>query len=993
MARRHARRYDAPNENDLLRFCEVRLQAGERMNLGSLVLGVLDGLTIGLLAVGLVLVYKSNRFLNLAHAQLGTMSALLLAKWVLDWGWNWWVAFAIAVGVGVLTGLVVERFLVGRLRRHTSSPVRLLLLSLGISQLLLALTYIPNLGPNRANGIQYPQPFHSSLRIGQVTLLGMDVLTALLVPVVVAGLALFMKYSTLGKEIRAAANNPESARLCGISVRRVSAIAWGLAGAFSAVSAVLQAPAQSSFNVAALGPYLLMLTLGAAALGAFVSLPAALAGGLVLGLVKSLVSAHTSSAADGELAAFVVILLIVLVRGRAIAQAFESTGAITDALPVTRIATSIRRRALVRYQRRGLAGIAFGLGMVWPLLPYFHTTGHEFQLTLILIYALVGVAMTMLLGWGGQVSLGNFAMVGLGAYLTARWAAQGWSLAALFIVIGLIGAAVMVAVGLPALRVRGLTLAVTTLGFAVIATDWLYRQPWAGSRRPFGVTVKSPRLGAGLGTPHSELAVYYVAFVVLAMAVAAAAALQRSSPGRLFVAVRDNERASAAFGVSPATVKLTVLAVSGFFSAVAGVLWAVSWKSITPIQFTADVSMAVIAIPVIGGLGSIGGAIAAATLLYSGTFFIGPHLSSLFGDFGYNLGFSLFLAGSGVTFTLLKFPNGVAGAAQAGWQRYLDRRAMQAEAAGAATDPTLPLRRESPLEGVLEGAPDDRLMEAQPVGTAPDSASTLPLRVTGVLVRFGGVVALDEPDITVPQGEIVGLIGANGAGKTTLMNVISGVIRPERGSVSVFGTEVVDLAPDFRAAFGLARSFQDASLFAGLTVTETIQVAIAYRHKVGVVSAMVGAPWARDSEHRTRRAATEIVARFGLGPWAEIRTAGLSAGTRRICDLAAQVAAEPKLILLDEPTAGVAQREAEAFGPLLRRIRNELDCSVLIVEHDMPLLMGVCDRIYALETGRVIAAGTPDEIRNNPRVIESYLGNQEIAIARSDRMELTRRTP
>ena len=154
---------------------------------------------------------------------------------------------------------------------------------------------------------------------------------------------------------------------------------------------------------------------------------------------------------------------------------------------------------------------------------------------------------------------------------------------------------------------------------------------------------------------------------------------------------------------------------------------------------------------------------------------------------------------------------------------------------------------------------------------------------------------------------------------------------------------------------------------------------------------MVAAPWARRSERRTRAAADEIIARFGLAPWADARASELSTGTRRICDLAAQVAAEPKLILLDEPTAGVAQREAEAFGPLLRQIRDELDCSVLIVEHDMPLLMGLCDRIYAMEAGQVIAEGTPDEIRNDPRVVASYLGTKDAAITRSGVKEFARR--
>src|SRR3954447_9075030 len=150
------------------------------MSVGAVVLGILNGLTIGLLAVGLVLVYKSNRFLNLAHAQLGTLSALLLAKWVLDWGWSWWMAFGLAIVVGIGTGLIVERLFVSRLRRRTKSPIRLLLLSLGISQLLLALTYIPDLGPDTSKTTTYPQPFHSGVRIGDVALSGMSILTAIL---------------------------------------------------------------------------------------------------------------------------------------------------------------------------------------------------------------------------------------------------------------------------------------------------------------------------------------------------------------------------------------------------------------------------------------------------------------------------------------------------------------------------------------------------------------------------------------------------------------------------------------------------------------------------------------------------------------------------------------------------------------------------------------------------------------------------------------------
>jgi ABC-type branched-subunit amino acid transport system ATPase component/ABC-type branched-subunit amino acid transport system permease subunit len=916
---------------------------------GTLVLGLSNGLTVGLLAVGLVLVYKSNRFLNLAHAQLGTLSALLLAKWVLDWHWNWWLAFGASVGAGLVTGLVVDRVFVRPLRRCTNSSVRLLLLTIGVSQLLLALTYIPALGPDQSSAPLYPQPFNSHLRVGHVVLTGMSVLTVVLVPTLMAVLAWILRYSSLGRQIRAAASNPDAARLCGISAGRVSAYTWAAAGALSAVSAVLQAPTQPSFNVASFGPYLLMLTLGAAAFGAFVSLPGALAGGLVLGVVGQIVSAETSNASDAELAIFVVILAVVLLRGRAISRVFALSGVTVEARAPIRVPPALAGSVLVRYQRAWLGAAGLVVALAFPRFPYFHAQGHQFLLSLVLIYAILGVALTMLLGWGGQVSLGHFALVGVGAYLTARWSPHGLTLPGLLLLAGLVGGAVMVVVGLPALRVRGLTLAVTTLGFAVVAPDWLFRQAWIGSANSFGVSVVPPRVGAGMGAPASALSIYYVALAVLAVSLLAGASLRRSLPGRAVMAVRDNERAAMAFGLTPSTIKLAILAVSGFLAAAAGVLWADAWRVASPQQFTPDVSIAAIAIPVVGGLGSLAGAAAAAVLLYMSAFFVGPAVAGVFGNFGHNLGFQLFLAGLSQVVVLLQLPAGLAGAAQRGWQRFLDRRAARMDTERAQLEP---------------------------------QAAT-PLRVEGLRATFGGVVALDGASLTVGPGEIIGLIGPNGAGKTTLMNVVSGLITPKAGSVLVFGQEVSDLPADLRIAYGLARSFQEASLFSSLTVIETIQVALTRANRVGFVSALVGAPWARSAETSTRASASEVIDRLGLGPWADSLVAELSTGTRRICDLAAQVATGCRLLLLDEPTAGIAQRESEAFGPLLRRVRDELDCSILIVEHDMPLLMGLCDRVYAMESGRVIAEGTPEQIRANPFVIASYLGTDPVAIGRS----------
>ena len=953
------------------------------MTSGVLVLGLLNGLIIALLAVGFVLIYKANRFLNLAGAQLGVLSAVLLLKVVNDWGWNWWGSFIGCVAVGIATGLLVERFFVGPVRRKTKAPVRLLILTIGVSQVLLALTYIPGLTPT--SQAPFPQPFTSHLQVGGVVLSGMSVLTMILVPVLLVLLWAFLEFSSVGKQIRAAAGNPDAARLCGISVNRVSLITWGIAGGLSAFAAVLNGPTTTSFNASAAGPYLLMLTMGAAAFGAFVSFPVAVGGGIGLGLVYQVVAAETNNAGTAELAVFGVILLAILVRGRAIGRAFAIEGAAVPERPGLRVPEMLKSSLLIRHGMKWLIGVSLVVAVVFPLLPYFKS--NQFLLVLVLVYALVGVSLTILVGWSGQVSLGHFALVGVAAYLTARWAGEaGWSVVELLVVTGVVGAALMVAIGLPALRVRGLTLAVATLGLAVIAPDWLYLQSWVGGATPFTTPVQVTTVLPGLGHIGSQLYLYYVVLVVLVVVVAAAATLRRSSVGRIVIAVRDNERASAAFGIKPATVKLRVLALSGFVAATAGVFWALDWQSVAPTQFTADVSIAVLAIPVIGGLGSLGGALAASVLLYMGTFFIGPHLSGLLGSFGQNVGFLLFFSGIGVVGSMNGFPNGIAGAVQDTWQAYLNRRATRISAVSDEATVTAP----SPgVQGAPAGISFATIATHEGNGAKPRHATASPLAgapplvVEDVAVHFGGIAALGGAHIMVGPGEIVGLIGPNGAGKTTLMNAISGVLRPDSGSVRLFGHEVAGRPPEVRARYGLARSFQDASLFAGLTVSETVQVAPSRHTTTYLLPALVGAPWVRAAERKSRQRALEIVDAFGLGPWADALTSELSTGMRRICDLAAQVASEPQLLLLDEPTAGVAQREAEAFGPLVRRIRDELGCSILVIEHDMPVLMGLCDRIYAMDSGRVIAEGTPAQVRDDPTVIASYLGTDVTAITRS----------
>jgi branched-chain amino acid transport system ATP-binding protein len=267
-------------------------------------------------------------------------------------------------------------------------------------------------------------------------------------------------------------------------------------------------------------------------------------------------------------------------------------------------------------------------------------------------------------------------------------------------------------------------------------------------------------------------------------------------------------------------------------------------------------------------------------------------------------------------------------------------------------------------------------------GVADDAEVVLECR--DVVKRFGGITAVDHVDLQVRDGEIVGLIGHNGAGKTTLMDCISGFLEVNGGHVLLRGREVTDLAPHERARSGLGRSFQDALLFPSLTVAETIAVA-RERHLAtrDMVAAAFQLPASYESELAVWHKVEELIDLMGLGAFREKLTGELSTGSRRIVDLACILAQEPKVLMLDEPSGGVAQKETEALGPLLLRVRDHTGCSILVIEHDMPLLRTICDRMVALELGGVIAQGTPAEVLEHPLVIESYLGTDESAINRS----------
>jgi branched-chain amino acid transport system ATP-binding protein len=264
-------------------------------------------------------------------------------------------------------------------------------------------------------------------------------------------------------------------------------------------------------------------------------------------------------------------------------------------------------------------------------------------------------------------------------------------------------------------------------------------------------------------------------------------------------------------------------------------------------------------------------------------------------------------------------------------------------------------------------------------------ASAAPvLECAGVVKRFGGIHAVDGVDLTLRTGEILGLIGQNGAGKTTLFDCISGFLPTDAGTVTLQGQDVSRWAPHHRARAGLGRSFQEALLYPSLTTWETIAVAFE-RHLASreMVAAALRLPASYESEADVAARVDALIELMGLGAFRDKLLGELSSGSRRIVELACILAQDPSVVLLDEPSAGVAQRETEALGPLLRRVQAHTGCSMLVIEHDMPLIAAVSDEVVALELGQVIARGTPTEVLEHPRVIESYLGTSVAAVHRS----------
>ncbi len=546
------------------------------------------------------------------------------------------------------------------------------------------------------------------------------------------------------------------------------------------------------------------------------------------------------------------------------------------------------------------------------------------------VMMLVAIGLNFLTGYAGQVSLGHGALVAVGSYATsllmvdAHW--SFWAAALAGMVIAVLAG---LAMALPALRLSTWYFALVTLTFAQVVTDLLVE--WRGLTRGFSgiIGIAAPAIGTHTLGPV-EVYLVVAACVVLAFLVTRNLTLSRF--GRGMVAARDNPLAATASGVSLLHIKLFAFAVSAALAGLAGAFYAVQKTVITPEDFSADFSIFFLLVIVVGGLGKLWGPVI-GTLV----FFLLPEL------LGALQSWRLLIYGVALLVLMVFAPHGIMG--MSFWQRRG--------------------RRAAPVVGRTESLNS----AAQP------AVPRLGLVVTDLHKHFGGVAALQGCALSAEAGCTHALVGPNGSGKTTMLNVISGFIRSDRGSVTIGDTDIFGRAPHRIARLGVGRTFQTPKLLHDMTVLDNVRLGGYVSERASAFAIAVGLPRARRDRDDGSAAALALLQFVGLADRADDLAGDLPHGQQRLVEIARALAGRPSLLLLDEPAAGLSMDELDRLGALIEAI-GALGTTVLIVEHHLELIARISRSVTVLDRGRVLAAGTPEEVFSHPEVARAYMGRE-----------------
>ncbi|CAO3436398.1 branched-chain amino acid ABC transporter ATP-binding protein/permease [Azospirillum doebereinerae] len=550
---------------------------------------------------------------------------------------------------------------------------------------------------------------------------------------------------------------------------------------------------------------------------------------------------------------------------------------------------------------------------------------------------LAAAGLNILVGYAGQKSLGHAGLFAVGAYTAAianvTFGISPWLALPLACLMGALAGFVIAA---PSVRVSGPSLAMVTIGFGIvvekIVTEWT--DLFGGQAGIYGIAPPS-LLG------HSPTNIQWVMIVgVLSMATyLLLSSLIASRFGRALMAVQLAEPAALSVGISVTRMKTVAFVVSAVTCALTGALVAQKNQYINSDFITFDLSVFLLVVVIFGGQSSRLGPVLGAVVLTVLDAWLARWPALQHFTFGLLLLFALYL-----------MPNGIAGTLA----RFLPAR--QGKDGPAADRPTA---------------------FGRSVARTPSTSQPL-LKVENLFKAYGGIVPVNNVSFTITHGKVHALIGPNGAGKTTLLNLLSGHVRPDRGSVRLDGAELARLPADRVAAAGIARTFQNLKLFGHMSVLDNVLVGSHMHIEGSLAASLLGSPASRRSEQAARADALALLKDLGMADRAQDRASSLPYGLQRRLEIARALATRPRLLLLDEPAAGLNPQETHELGGVIRRIQ-ESGITVLLIEHHMDLVMGISDHVLVLDYGQLISEGAPDTIRRNPKVIEAYLGVEEIA--------------
>jgi ABC-type branched-subunit amino acid transport system ATPase component/branched-subunit amino acid ABC-type transport system permease component len=900
------------------------------------VLGFGIGAAYTLLAQGLVLTYRVSGLINFAQGAIAMTGAFGFYELHIRHGWPYIPSLIGGMLVGAVINGAFYWLVLRRLRR--ASPVVKIIAMLALLSILLSAATI-RYGDISINVI-------SSLPSSPVRLWGFtfsqDRLWLLLIAAAITVvLHLASTRTMIGLANSAVAQNEQSTAALGWSPDRLAVISWSLGGALAALAGILIIPL-TGLDVTDL-TLLIVPTLVVALLAQFRSFPIILLSGLLIGIAQSLATRYASATGVPQSIGFGVILLVLIVRGRSI---------------------PLRSHLLQRLPALGNGRIRWGWFLPVVALAFLVVlTSNDLwaaAFTVSIGAAIMMLSSVVITGYAGQLSLAQYGLGGVAALIAGHMVVDHGLPFLLALVIGVV-ASVLVGIltAMPAIRVRGVQLAVVTLGLGYVLDQIVFENANysggaaglnVGAQRIFGISI-DPVLTPGR----------YAAFAlaVLVLCILAVCNVRRGSSGRQMVAIRTNERAASALGVSVFRAKLIAFGFSAAIAGLGGVVIAFQNYNLIFSGFTPTDSITGVMLAVVGGIGYVGGPIFGAVLTPGGV--PGGIIASTWPTFGLwlpliggvNLLILLVLNADGMVpahVNLLR-PVGVRLIGlMARMRRSAPSRAASSPRGGAQRDT------------MLDHAATARVGRVNPQR----------LEVRHLSVRFGAVKALDDLSIVIEPGEVVGLIGPNGAGKTTFIDAVTGFTKPSGGEVVLGGQPIDGWPAARRARRGLSRSFQSLELFDDVSVLDNLSVAEDAKGYLPILADLL-----RPRQARLGHFAAAAVEDLGLQDRLDAQPEALSYADRRLISIARAVSVGPSVLLLDEPAAGLSESERTHIATVVRRLADDWGVAVLLIEHDVSLVLGVCDRVVVLQFGQKIADATPEEIRNDSRVIDAYLGTDE----------------